>query len=891
VIKVRLYRPFSVQAFFSSLPRSVRRISVLDRTKEAGSVGEPLYLDVVNGLEEGAQEGLSALEVRPLVTGGRYGLSSKDFTPAMVASVFDELTKEKPKNHFTIGINDDVTFTSLAFDPAYDIEPDDVVRSIVFGLGSDGTVSANKNSVKIIGETTDLHAQGYFVYDSKKSGGVTTSHLRFGPRPIRSHYLIRKAGFVACHQYDFLERFDVLDSAAQNAVFLLNSPVPSERVWGELPMQTQETIIEKGLRFFAVDAYAIASRTGMGQRINTIMQTCFFALAGILPREEAIGKIKDAIRKSYSTKGEDVVQKNFAAVDEALAGLHEIDIPERATGATSRTSVLPSYAPEFNRKVQEPMMLGKGDELPVSALPVDGTWPVSMSRWEKRNIGIMIPEWDPDVCIQCGRCSFVCPHSTIRMKVYDPTLLADAPDGFKSADAKGKEYKGMKFTVQVAPEDCTGCRLCVATCPAKNKTNPRHRAINMALQRPIRDRERKNWDFFLSLPVQEHDQVQPTVKGSQLLQPLFEFPGACAGCGETQYIRLMSQLFGDRALVANATGCSSIYTANLPTTAFTTGEDGRGPAWANSLFEDNAEFGLGMRLALDNFESEARRLLSKLAPELSRALADEILHSGQESEFEIRTQRSRVALLKQDLAVLNAPEARSLLFLADYLVKKSVWIIGGDGWAYDIGFGGLDHVLSLGRNVNILVLDTEIYSNTGGQQSKASPLGAAAKFAASGKNRPKKDLGLMAMTYGSVYVGRVAFGADDKQTVRTFLEAESYPGTSLIIAYSHCIGHGYDLALGGSQQKLAVQSGYWPLYRFDPNRKTQGLNPLQLDSGPPTKDLSEYMYNEARYRMLRKLHPDRGAELLSEAKDRVRRQYALYEKLSRISRSQQTETA
>jgi pyruvate-ferredoxin/flavodoxin oxidoreductase len=882
ILKVRLYTPFSVKDFAAVLPPTVKSLAVLDRTKEPGAVGEPLYQDVISALREARNQGISPLDQDPKVIGGRYGLSSKDFNAAMARGVFDELEKERPKNQFTVGIRDDVTHTSLDYDPDFDIEPDDVVRAVFFGLGADGTVGANKNSIKIIGEETPNYAQGYFVYDSKKSGGITISHLRFGPRPIRSSYLIQKASFVACHQFVFVDAFDMLDYAAPGAVFLLNAPYGPDEVWDHLPREVQEQIIQKDIKPFVINAYDVAKKTGMGVRINTIMQTCFFAISGVLPKAEAIDKIKGTIKKTYGKKGEEVVRKNFEAVDATLANLHEIKVPDKVTATRSRPPTVSEKAPDFVKRVEAPIMEGKGDLLPVSVMPVDGTWPLGTTKWEKRNIALEIPVWDPAVCIQCGKCAFVCPHATIRTKVYAPKHLADAPSTFKSADARGKEFKGQKFTVQVAPEDCTGCRLCIMTCPAKDKSNPKHKAINMEPQMPLREPERVNWEFFLRLPEPDRTELKVDVKNSQLLEPLFEFSGCCAGCGETPYLKLLTQLFGDRALIGNATGCSSIYGGNLPTTPYTTNAAGRGPTWNNSLFEDTAEFGFGMRLALDAHIQQAQRLLRGFAGQIGNNLITELLNADQSTEVGIASQRDRVVALRKVLADIDAPEARRLEILADYLVKKSVWIIGGDGWAYDIGYGGLDHVLALGRNVNVLVLDTEVYSNTGGQQSKATPMGAAAKFASAGKALPKKDLGLMAMTYGTAYVARIAFGAKDQQTVKAFLEAESYPGTSLIIAYAHCIAHGYDLALGGKQQKLAVDSGYWPLYRFDPRRTAQGLNPLQLDSGAPTVPLPDYVYNETRYRMLQKLDPERAKILLAGADKSVKQHIALYEQLSKL---------
>ncbi|NIQ37950.1 MAG: pyruvate:ferredoxin (flavodoxin) oxidoreductase [Proteobacteria bacterium] len=888
VLKVHLYRPFSVKDFAAALPPTVTTLAVLDRTKEPGAVGEPLYVDVISALREARDQGFSPLKQDPKVIGGRYGLSSKDFNPAMVKSVFEELEKERPKNHFTVGITDDVTHTSLDCDPDFDIEPDDVVRAVFFGLGADGTVGANKNSIKIIGEETPNYAQGYFVYDSKKSGGMTISHLRFGPRPIRSSYLIKKASFVACHHFVFLDKFDVLDYAAPGAVFLLNALYEPEEVWDHMPREIQEQIIQKKIKPFVINAYDVAKKSGMGVRINTIMQTCFFAISGVLPSDEAIAKIKDTIKKTYGKKGEEVVRKNFEAVDATLANLHEIKVPKAATTTRRRPPIVSDEAPDFVKRVEAPMMADKGDLLPVSAMPVDGTWPVGTAQWEKRNIGLEIPVWDPNVCIQCGKCAFVCPHATIRTKVFDPEHLGGAPPTFKSVEVRGKEFVGQKFTVQVAPEDCTGCRLCVMTCPAKDKSNPKHKAINMEPQLPLREQERANWEFFLDLPEPDRSQMKVDVKNSQLLEPLFEFSGCCAGCGETPYLKLMTQLFGDRVLIGNATGCSSIYGGNLPTTPYTTNAAGRGPAWNNSLFEDTAEFGFGMRLALDAHNQQARKLLEGLAPRIGEKLVTEVLNADQSAEAGISAQRERVATLRKALRGIDTPEAQRLGLLTDYLVKKSVWIVGGDGWAYDIGYGGLDHVLSVGRDVNILVLDTEVYSNTGGQQSKATPLGATAKFASAGKAIPKKDLGLMAMTYRTAYVARVAFGARDQQTVKAFLEAESYPGTSLIIAYSHCIAHGYDLAYGVKQQKLAVDSGYWPLYRFDPRRSAEGLNPLQLDSGPPKVPLNDYVYNETRYRMLQKLDPEWAKALLTKADKEVKSNFTLYEQLSQLKMAEST---
>jgi len=889
VLRVRLFRPFSIRDFLAVLPPTVRSLAVLDRTKEPGAVGDPLYLEVITALHEARDEGLEAPD--PKVIAGRYGLSSKEFNPAMVKAIFDELKKEQPKNHFTIGIVDDVTHGSLAYDPDFDIEPADVVRALFYGLGSDGTVGANKNSIKIIGEETDHYAQGYFVYDSKKAGAVTISHLRFGPRPIRSTYLIRRANFVACHQVDFLDRFDMLEAAAPGAVFLLNSPYGPEQVWDHLPREVQEQIVEKALRFFVIDAYAVAREAGMGGRINTVMQTCFFAISGVLPAAEAIAQIKKAIEKTYGKRGAEVVRRNFLVVDAAVAHLHEVAVPQPTPDTAivwtsrHRPPVVSAAAPDFVQKVTAVMMAGKGDLLPVSAFPPDGTWPNGTTRWEKRNLALDIPIWQPDVCIQCNQCVLDCPHAAIRAKVYEPEALANAPEGFRSRPYKAADgLAGLLYTLQVAPEDCTGCGLCVAVCPAKDRTNPRRKAINMAPQPPLRESERENYSFFLDLPEVDRSKVtRVDAKGSQFFQPLFEYSGACAGCGETPYIKLLTQLFGDRLLIANATGCSSIYGGNLPTTPYTTNRDGRGPAWANSLFEDNAEFGLGMRLAVDKHREQAAELLQALAGQVGDDLAAGLLaadETGETSEKALRGRREQVLVLRERLRPLADPRARMLETLADALVAKSVWLVGGDGWAYDIGFGGLDHVLSTGRKVNVLVLDTEVYSNTGGQQSKATPMGAAAKFAVAGKETPKKDLGMLAMSYGNVYVARIAFGAKINQTVQTLLEAEAYPGPSLIIAYSHCIAHGYDLVHGADQQKLAVDSGVWPLYRFDPRRIDEGLPPLQLDSAPPKISAREYMRNETRFSMIEKQDPVRFKRLLEAASHQATQRFAIYQQLA-----------
>jgi pyruvate-ferredoxin/flavodoxin oxidoreductase len=820
----------------------------------------------------------------PKIIGGRYGLSSKEFTPAMVKGVFDELKKERSKNHFTVGICDDVTHTSITYDPAFSTEDPQTVRALFYGLGSDGTVGANKNSIKIIGESSGLYAQGYFVYDSKKSGSTTISHLRFGPKPIRSSYLITSASFVACHQFSFLERFNLLQCAEPGATFLLNSPVSADAVWNYLPRTVQEEIIAKKLRFFVIDGYKVAQETGMGGRVNTIMQTCFFALSNILPRELAIAAIKDAARKTYRKRGEEVVAKNCAAIDETLKNLVQVNVPAEVTSEVDFRATVPGQAPEFVREVLAPMIRGEGDSLPVSKLPVDGTYPSGTTQWEKRNIALEIPAWDTELCIQCGKCVLVCPHSALRAKVYDDDALRDAPAAFLSAPARWKNLAEKKYTLQVAPEDCTGCSLCVEVCPAKSKIDPAHKAIHMVPQREIRDREAENWEFFLSLPEVEREKLSlRQVKDVQLLQPLFEFSGACAGCGETPYIKLLSQLFGDRTVVANATGCSSIYGGNLPTTPYTFNKDGRGIAWSNSLFEDNAEFGLGIRLAQEKQTEYARDLLLRLAGQVGVELTNALLKADQSSEAGIHAQRERVACLKKELQKLangGDVDARNLLAVADLLVKRSIWIVGGDGWAYDIGYGGLDHVLASGENVNILVLDSEVYSNTGGQKSKATPRAAVAKFAAGGKETAKKDLALMAMNYGNVYVARVALGAGDMQALKAFLEAEAYEGPSLIIAYAPCIAHGLDLIHGLEQQKLAVQSGHWPLFRYNPKLASEAKNPFQLDSQPPSIPLEKYIYNESRYTSLRQTHPDLAQKLLEEAQRDVLDRWKTYAALA-----------
>ncbi len=883
LLKVRLYRPFSNEALLAALPTTVRMIGTLDRTKEPGAAGEPLYKDVLGAIAEARADGTSPFATDPRVIGGRYGLSSKEFTPGMVKGVLDNLAADAPKNHFTVGINEDVTNSSIDYDADFNTEADDVVRAVFFGLGSDGTVGANKNSIKIIGEETDNFAQGYFVYDSKKAGAVTVSHLRFGPREIHSTYLIRQANFVACHQWGFLEKYDVLRYAAPGAVFLVNSPYPTAEVWDHLPRVVQEQIIAKELRFFTIDGYEVGKAAGMGTRINTIMQSCFFGISGVLPRDEAIEQIKGAIRKSYLKKGAEVVAKNNAAVDMSLENLHEIEVPARATSTIEMPPTVRDTAPEFVKEFTAEIIAGRGDDLPVSAFPVDGTFPTGTTQWEKRNIALEIPTWDEDICIQCGKCSMVCPHAAIRMKIYGPEKLEGAPETFKSVTWKSKDddFQNLKLTIQTAPEDCTGCGLCVEVCPAKNRAQPKLKALNMEPQLPLREPESVNYDFFLDLPEFDRKKIDPSkVKTSQLLQPLFEYSGACAGCGETPYVKLLSQLFGDRSVIANATGCSSIYGGNLPTTPWSVDGEGRGPAWSNSLFEDNAEFGYGFRLTIDKHTETATELLQTLAGPIGENLVTALLSADQTTESGLWEQRQRVGELKEKLAGIDSEQAKSLLSLADYLVKKDVWIVGGDGWAYDIGFGGLDHVLAMGRNVNVLVVDTEVYSNTGGQMSKATPLGAVAKFAAGGKPTAKKDLAMVAMSYGTIYVARVAMGARDAQTVQAFLEAESYEGPSLIIAYSHCIAHGIDMRQGLSEQKKAVECGMWPLMRYDPRRAELGENPLILDSKPPKIPVKEYAYGQNRWKMLTQSKPEQARKLMEQAQAEVDARFKLYQMLA-----------
>ncbi|MDY6782381.1 MAG: pyruvate:ferredoxin (flavodoxin) oxidoreductase [Cyanobacteriota bacterium] len=891
IILVRLYRPFDSKRLVETVPDTVKKIAVLDRTKEPGCAGEPLYLDVVTAFQV-----YGSRSTAPEIVGGRYGLSSKEFNPAMVKGVFDNLNLPlsrggteggSPKNHFTIGINDDLTHTSLNYDPRFSTEPENVVRAIFYGLGSDGTVGANKNSIKIIGGETDNYAQGYFVYDSKKSGSVTVSHLRFGPQPIRSTYLIDKASFVACHQWQFIETLPILDAIEPGGILLLNSPYATEEVWNQIPSKLQGQIVEKQLKVYAINAYKVARDAGMGGRINTVMQVCFFALSGVLPREEAIAQIKKSIRKTYGKKGEEVVRRNIQAVESTIDNLYPVEVGSVAAAGDGEKPPVPENAPQFVREVLGKMIAGQGDELPVSALPVDGTYPSGTSKWEKRNVAQEIPVWDADVCVQCGKCVMVCPHAVIRAKAYDAQELDNAPPTFKSADARDRDWRGSKFTIQVAAEDCTGCALCVDVCPAKNKSQPRLKAINMAPQLPLREQERANWDYFLNLPNPDRRGLNLNkIAQQQLQEPLFEFSGACAGCGETPYVKLASQLFGDRMMVANATGCSSIYGGNLPTTPWTHNSEGRGPAWSNSLFEDNAEFGLGFRISIDKQAEFAAELLETCATEIGETLATGILNAEQRDEADIWEQRERVSQLKHRLdELLNGDsqqksQLRNLKSLADYLVKKSVWIMGGDGWAYDIGYGGLDHVLASGRNVNVLVLDTEVYSNTGGQMSKATPRAAVAKFAAGGKPSAKKDLGLIAMTYGNVYVASVAMGARDEHTLRAFLEAEAYDGPSLILAYSHCIAHGINMVTAMQQQKSLVESGRWLLYRYNPDRAKQGENPLMLDSRSPKASVEDSMYAENRFKMLARSQPDAAKQLLQEAQGDVKTRWQMYQYLA-----------
>ena len=882
MVKVRLYRPFDGKRFIESLPASVKRVAILDRTKEPGATGDPLYQDAVTALMEETAAGRSHLKTVPQIFTGRYGLSSKEFTPAMVKAVFDNLTVAAPKNHFVVGINDDVNHTSLDYDASFSTEPANVVRALFFGLGADGTVGANKNSIKIIGEETENYAQGYFVYDSKKSGSMTVSHLRFGPQPIRSSYLITSSNFVACHLPVFLERYEMLRSLVPGGTFLLNTPQSKEAIWATLPTPVQETLLAKKAKFHVINATKVARESGMGGRINTIMQVCFFALSGVLPKDEAIAAIKNSIKKTYGKKGDEVVNMNLKAVDNTLANLHEVIVANnKVNGAGPLLPAITSNAPAFVRNVLGKIASGDGDELPVSAFPNNGSFPTATAQYEKRNLALEIPVWDEKTCIQCLKCVAICPHATIRAKVYDAAELKDVPATFKSCDSRIPEFKGQKFTLQVAAEDCTGCQICVEVCPAKNKTEVKLKAINMRPQAPLRVEEAKNWDYFLKLPEMDRTKIKnSSLRQQQLLQPLFEFSGACAGCGETPYIKMLTQLFGDRMVVANATGCSSIYGGNLPTTPYATDGCGRGPTWANSLFEDNAEFGLGFRVSIDQQKHFAEELLKKISAQVGDELVTQILLADQSDEAGIADQRERVEVLKKKLPALAAlPEAKLLIPLADMLVKKSVWILGGDGWAYDIGYGGLDHVLASGHKVNVLVMDTEVYSNTGGQMSKATPRGAIAKFAAGGKPAGKKDLGLIAMSYGNIYVASVAMGAKDEHTLKAFIEAESYPGPSLIIAYSHCIAQGIalDQGVGAKQQKLLVESGQWLLYRYDPRRAERGENPLQLDSTAAKSKVSDFMMSENRFKMLTKSKPEDAKKFFAQAQVDADRRWKFYQ--------------
>jgi pyruvate-ferredoxin/flavodoxin oxidoreductase len=899
LVQVRLFRPFDISAFAQALPVSVKSIAVLDRTKEPGAIGEPLYLDVRTAIGEAMEKGSARFKAYPKIVGGRYGLGSKEFSPAMVKAVVENLSEKEPKNHFTVGINDDVTGTSLTYDSSFNIEEKGAYRAMFFGLGSDGTVGANKNTIKIIGSETANYAQGYFVYDSKKSGALTTSHLRFGSEEIRNPYLLTGADFIACHNPVFLERFNILDHADTGATFLLTTSHSGETVWDTLPVEIQEQLISKKMKFYIIDAMALAGEIGLGGRINMIMQTAFFVISGIIPKEQAVEAIKKEIKKTYGKKGGMILDMNYAAVDKALQNIVQVQVPGKVTSMSRLRPPVPDYAPDFVRNVTARMLNGKGDELPVSAMPADGTWPTGTTQYEKRNIAIKIPIWEPDVCIQCGLCSFVCPHSTIRIRATDSSNLKDAPENFKSADAKGKELEGLKYIVQVAPEDCTGCGSCVFVCPAhkkdaEGKPMPDFKAINMRSHEQFRNIEADNYSFFLGLPETDPSRFNiKTIKGSQFMMPLFEYHSACAGCGETPYIKLLTQFFGDRLFIGNATGCSSIYGGNLPTTPYTKLRNGKGPAWSNSLFEDNAEFALGMRLAVDKFAAQALELLERIAQNSTyskiRELSEAIKKADQTTQEKIEEQRSRVEELKRSLAGDNSREAKSLLSLADYLVEKSVWAVGGDGWAYDIGFGGLDHVLASGKNINILVLDSEVYSNTGGQMSKSTPLSATAQFAAGGKRTPKKSLGLMMTTYGNIYVAQIAFGANPAQAVKAFTEAEAYKGPSLLIGYSTCIAQGIDMTKGVEEQKKAVACGHWPLYRFNPELEAQGRNPLIIDSREPTISFEEYAYNENRYRALRLSDPELAARLMIEAEADVKRRWQYLKHMAKWSMEEQPE--
>jgi len=883
MIQVHLYRPFSAEHFLAAVPASVKAVAVLDRTKEPGGIGEPMYMEVVTTFAEAVTQGTAPTAVLPKIVGGRYGLSSKEFNPGMVKGILDELKKDAPKNHFTVGIVDDVSHTSLDYDPTFSTEGDEVFRAMFYGLGADGTVGANKNTIKIIGDDPAFYAQGYFVYDSKKSGSQTVSHVRFGPNPIRSTYLIGAANFIGCHQFNFVHKADVLANAAPGATFLLNSPYDAAEVWDELPARVQKQIIDKKLKFHVIDGAKVARETGMGTRTNTIMQTCFFAISGVLPREQAIDKIKKSIKKTYGKKGDEVVQKNFEAVDHTIAHLQQVKVPDKVTSKLEMQLTVPADAPEFVQKVTAMMMAGTGDDLPVSAMPIDGTYPSGTTKWEKRNIAQFVPLWEQDICIQCGNCSFVCPHGVIRSKLYNQSLLEKAPDGFKSAPIDARGFPDTRYTLQVYAEDCTGCALCVEVCPAKSKEEVGKKAINMAWKDDVIGDIKTNVAFFETLPINDRSRVDfSTIRGTQFLEPLFEFSGACAGCGETPYVKLVSQLFGDRMLVANATGCSSIYGGNLPTTPWAKNSEGRGPAWSNSLFEDNAEFGLGMRLAADRHLALATHLVMTLKEEIGPLLAEELISAPQRTESEIRRQRERVAVLKGIVQPIESDAAKHLLSVADHLVRRSVWIIGGDGWAYDIGSSGVDHVMSTGRDVNILVLDTEVYSNTGGQASKSTPLGAVAKFANAGKQVGKKDLALQAISYGNVYVARIAMGANPQQALLAFREAETYEGPSLILAYSHCIAHGINMQKGLDQQSLAVHSGCWPLIRYNPEMRQAGENPFVLDSPRPTMKLKDYTENELRYRMLTRTNPKMADQLMAQAQVAVDRKWKLYEDMAAL---------
>ena len=879
VLNVRLFRPFSMKYFLNELPKTVKKIAVLDRTKEPGAIGEPLYQDVITGLMEAYQSG--TIETIPKIVGGRYGLSSKEFTPAMVKGVFAELENERPKNHFTIGINDDLTNTSLEYDVDFDLKDDTMTQALFFGLGADGTVGANKNSIKIIGENTNLNAQGYFVYDSKKSGAKTVSHLRFGEKPIRAPYLIREADFLACHKFNFIDKVEMLSFAKEGATFLLNTPFGSEEIWDQLPNAVQNKMIDKGLKFYIIDASKVAKETGMGSRINTIMQTCFFALSGVLPREEAITSIKKAIEKTYFKKGQTVIQQNFKAVDTALLHLHEVSVPKIGKSKKAFALTVPKEAPAFVQEVSAMMIKGKGDELPVSKLPNDGTYPTGTTKWEKRNVADIIPVWEPDICIQCGNCSFVCPHSVIRAKFYNEKYLENAPQEFPSAPINARGFPETHYTLQVYLEDCTNCNLCVEACPVIDPKDRKRKAINMAPKQSVLEKERANIDYFEKLPINDRSKIDfSLVRGAQFLEPLFEFSGACAGCGETPYIKILTQLFGDRLIVANATGCSSIYGGNLPTTPWTKNQNGYGPAWSNSLFEDNAEFGLGMRVSIDKLTKSAKELLWKMSDDLGEDFVHEILNASQLFESDIEDQRLRVAKLKTKLLKIDSPRSRDLLSIINNLVNRSIWLLGGDGWAYDIGSSGVDHALASGKNVNILVLDTEVYSNTGGQMSKATPTAATAKFAAAGKRVGKKDLAMQAISYGNVYVAQIAMGANPQQTLLAMREAEAYPGPSLILAYSHCIAHGINMEKGLDQQNLAVASGYWPLIRYNPVLRKAGKNPFVLDSPRPTISLKDYAYNELRYKILTKTNPEEADELMRLAQEIVDLRWQNYEDMA-----------